>query len=419
MDDTTLGRRATQLVGDALRVSRVVLLHGPRQSGKSTVGQLLAAAHAMDYVTFDDAAQLSAAQADPVTFLSNFARPLIIDEVQRAGSAFVIAIKAVVDRTRKPGRYLVMGSTNFLTVPNLAESLTGRIRIVRLWPFSYGERLSGSDSFVDRAFGGAKKLMAHAGALVERDVYVRRACEGGFPGAIDLDERDRMHWFHDYIDTVVQREIAEAADIRQVSGLRRLAQYFAANSGGELVVSKIASDLGLDRSTVESYLGWLETAFIVHRVSAWSRNLTAKVVRRPKIFVSDSGLAAAMMGKGFAALRALTEVKIGAVVETMVVCELSKQLTWSDTTAELGHLRDSDGREVDAILESRDGRVVGIEVKSTSTPKLEHFRWLADLRDRLDRAGGIFVVGVLFYTGKARLSFGDRLVALPLGDLWT
>jgi uncharacterized protein len=290
-----------------------------------------------------------------------------------------------------------------------------------MWPFSFGERFGGQDSFIDRVFTGDAALLAHRGrgATLERDLYVQYACEGGFPEATGLSERDRSHWFNDYIDTVIQREIAEAADIRRVFGLRKMAQYFAANSGGELVISRIASDLGLDRATVESYLGWLETAFIVHRVPAWSRNLTSKVVRRPKVFVSDCGLAAAMMGKNMQSLRALTEPKTGPVIETMVVNELAKQLTWSDTVAELGHLRDADGREVDAIVEARDGRVLGIEVKSTSTPKLEHFRWLADLRDRLDRAKGAFVLGVVFHTGKTRLSFGDRLVALPISDLWT
>jgi uncharacterized protein len=412
-------RRVTLLVADALRVSRVVLLHGPRQCGKSTVGERVAEECGMDYVTLDDSDQLAAAKGDPATFLANFSKPVAIDEFQRAGGPFVLAIKAAVDRKKDKGRYLVLGSTNFLTVPKLAESLTGRVRIVRMWPFSFGERFSGQDNFIDRAFTGDTALLAHRGATPERDLYVQYACEGGFPEATGLSERDRNRWFNDYIDTVIQREIAEAADIRRVHGLRKMAQYFAANSGGELVVSRIASDLGLDRATVESYLGWLETAFIVHRVPAWSRNLTSKVVRRPKIFVSDSGLAAAMMGKNVQSLRALTEPKTGPVIETMVVNELAKQLTWSDTAFELGHLRDADGREVDAIVEARDGRVLGVEVKSTSTPKLEHFRWLVDLRDRLDRARGSFVLGVVFHTGKTRLSFGDRLVALPIGDLWT
>jgi uncharacterized protein len=413
-------RRATVLVADALRVSRVVLLHGPRQCGKSTLGERVAKTCGMDYVTFDDSEQLAAAERDPATFLANFDKPVAIDEFQRAGSAFILAIKAAVDRKKDKGRYLLLGSTNFLTVPKLAESLTGRVRIVRMWPFSFGERFGGKDNFIDRALqGDAALLAAHRGATPERDLYVQYACEGGFPEATSLTERDRNHWFNDYIDTVIQREIAEAADIRRVHGLRKLAQYLAANSGGELVVSRIASDLGLDRATVESYVGWLETAFIVHRIPAWSRNLTSKVVRRPKVFVNDSGLAAAMMGKNLQFLRQLTEPKTGPVIETMVVNEFAKQLTWSDTVGELGHFRDADGREVDLVVEARDGRVLGVEIKSTSTPKLEHFRWLADLRERVDRTKGSFVVGVVFHTGKTRLSFGDRLVALPIGDLWT
>jgi predicted AAA+ superfamily ATPase len=293
------------------------------------------------------------------------------------------------------------------------------MRIVRLWPFSLGERMAGTDGFVDRAFEGPETLLAHQGQTFDRDDYLIRACEGGFPGVQGLEQRDRDHWFADYLDTVIQREIATAGDIRNVSGLRRLALYLAAHSSQELVIAKVTSDLGLDRATVESYIAWLETAFLVHRVPAWGRNLSAKVVRRSKVFATDSGICASMLGKTPSSLRAMTEPATGPVVETLVIGELAKQSTWSDISFELAHMRDATGREVDAILEARDGRVVGIEVKCSNTPKLEDFRWLRDLRDRMDAKHGRFVAGVVLHTGRDRLPFGDRLVALPIGDLWT
>jgi uncharacterized protein len=414
-----LPRRATETVREALSSSRVVLLHGPRQSGKSTLGRLLATELGMDYVTFDDAAQLAAARADPTTFLESRQRPVVLDEVQRAGNELIVAIKADVDRVGDRGRYLLTGSTNFLTVPSLAESLTGRLRIVRLWPLSAGELLGGSDDFIDRAFRGPSELLSHNGTTFSRDEYLQIACQGGFPGVQDLNPRTRVAWFDDYLDTLIQREIAAAADIRRLGALRQLARYLGANSSGELVVGRLASDLGMDRATVESYIGWLETAFVIHRVPSWSRNLTAKVVRRPKLFVGDSGIAASLMGKSPEALRDPTESATGRVMETFAVNELCKQSTWSDTMVEVSHFRDADGREVDAVLEARDGRIVGVEIKTSSTPRTDDFRWLSDMRSRVDRAGGKFVAGVVLHTGGDRLPFGDRLVALPIGDLWS
>lgn len=159
--------------------------------------------------------------------------------------------------------------------------------------------------------------------------------------------------------------------------------------------------------------------FLVHRVPAWSRSLTAKVVKRPKLYLTDTGVAANLLGKQTAALRRPTDPAAGPLFETFVVNELAKQLTWSETSARLSHFRDRDGMEVDIILEAADGRVLAVEVKATSTARPEDFRGLASVRDHLDRAGGEFVAGVVLHTGTRRLPFGDRLAALPAADVWS
>lgn len=412
-----VARRASDLVERALATARVTLVHGPRQAGKSTLVRALAERHGFDYVTFDDRSELEAALADPDGYLRVYGRPLVIDEVQRAGSALILAIKAIVDRESEPGQFLLTGSTNFLTLPTLSESLTGRVRIVRLHPFSLGERAGRPDDFIDRALEGIDALLGHRGPTPDRDDYLEAACLGGFPSVTGLTGRDRDAWFDDYLDTLLQREIATAADIRRWDVLGLLARHMTARTGTELVVGRIATELELDRSTVEHYIGWLETAFLLHRLPAWGRNPSTKTVRRPKIYAADSGLAASMLGKNAKALRAPTEPATGPVLETLVVGELLKQSTWSATTVGVHHLRSTDGREVDIVLEARDGRVIGIEMKSTTTPRSEDFRWLHDLRDRVDQAKGVFVAGVVFHTGTARLPFGDRLVALPIADL--
>ncbi|MGH7867787.1 MAG: DUF4143 domain-containing protein, partial [Candidatus Dormibacteraceae bacterium] len=164
---------------------------------------------------------------------------------------------------------------------------------------------------------------------------------------------------------------------------------------------------------------WLETVFLVHHIPAWRRNLVAKVIRRPKTYLTDTGVATALLAKDPTVLMQPTEAATGALFETFIANELSKQLTWSLTPARLYHFRDSDGAEVDLVLEADDGRIVGIEVKATSTPRAEDFRWLVKMRDRLDQVGGHFIAGIVLHTGKRRLPFGDRLMALPASDLWS
>lgn len=149
------------------------------------------------------------------------------------------------------------------------------------------------------------------------------------------------------------------------------------------------------------------------------RYLPAKVVRRPKLYLTDTGVASALLGKDTAAIQRPTYPAAGALVETFVANEIAKQLTWCQTPARLFYFRDSDGAEVDLVVEADDGRVVAIEVKATSTPRPEDFRWLAHLRDRLDGVQGEFTAGVILNTGQRRLPFGDRLVALPASDLWS
>ncbi|MBB5790841.1 ATP-binding protein [Jiangella mangrovi] len=414
-----ISRRVFGIALESMTAFRVVVLHGARQVGKTTLAQLLAAHIDAGYVTLDRNEDREVAVADPQTFIESLGTPQVIDEVQRVGEPLVLAIKQVVDADRRPGQYLLTGSTNFLTVPSIAETLAGRTDIVPLWPLSMGEVTQGDDDFVDRAFSDPERLLDHEGRPRSRSEYFDLLCAGGYPEVQDLSGRLRQRWFARYVQTVIQREIEVAADIRRADALRDLVRFFAATTAQELVLSKAAERLGLDRSTVSTYEPWLETVFLVHRIPAWSRNLTAKVIKRPKIYLSDTGIAAALLGKDSTALQQPTDPAAGPLFETFVANELSKQLTWSDVSARLFHFRDASGSEVDLVLESDDGRVVGIEVKATSTPRGDDFRGLRLLRDRLAQTGTEFVAGVVLHTGERRLPFGDRLFALPAADLWT
>ncbi|MDQ3886035.1 MAG: ATP-binding protein [Actinomycetota bacterium] len=417
--DRFIPRRLMDVAMESLAAFRVLVIQGARQVGKSTLALTLAKRHGAAVVSLDNADDLAAARNDPRTFLDVLGTPLVIDEVQRVGEPLVLAVKVVVDWDNQPGRFILTGSSNFLTVPTISESLAGRVDITTLWPLSQGELTGGRDEFVDRGFRGIDLLLDHKGPTPERDDYFDRLCTGGYPAVQKLGERARRRWFDQYVDTVLRREIEVAGDIRRADALAGMIRYFAGTTGQELVLSTLAQRLGIDRATAASYQPWLETVFLIHRVPSWSRNLTAKVVKRPKLYVSDSGIAANLLGKQTAALRRPTDPAAGPLFETFIVNELAKQLTWSDTPARLFHFRDREGAEVDIILEAADGRVIAVEGKATSTPRHEDFRGLALVRDRVDRAEGEFVAGVVLHTGTRRLSFGDRLVALPAADVWS
>ncbi len=451
-----VGRHMRPRLADALGSARVVILHGARQCGKTTLARAVAAERGGTYITLDDQQMLDAARADPRTFLRAFAPPLVIDEVQLGGDRLVREIKIAVDEDGGRGRFLLTGSTNFLTVPTVSESLAGRAVILRLCPFSQAELAdaaqdaaqgrrgepsaapaddrsaalnaqSGTDdgtaSVVGRWFqGGAAAPEASAARpsdRPERDDYLEMVCTGGYPEVQQLAPAGRAEWFDSYVETVISRDIVSLGDIRRAELLGRLLRLASANTASEANLTRWSQQLGADRATVESYLGWLRTVFLVHELPSWTRNRPARVVRRPKLHLTDSGLAAALSGVDAAALRTPTATATGALLETFAVSEIARQLAASADRATLYHYRDNAGREADLIVERPDGTIVAVEIKATSSPRATDLRHIAALRDSLDRAEpGAFRAGILLHTGRHALSFGDRLRSAPLATLW-
>ncbi|MGH9291590.1 MAG: ATP-binding protein [Acidimicrobiales bacterium] len=392
---------------------RVTVVTGPRQSGKTTLVSNQLAGGSLR--SLDDQGMLDAARTDPTGFVSTGARPLVIDEVQRGGEPLVRAIKAAVDRDPAPGQFVLTGSSNFLTVPTISESLAGRAAFLEVWPFTQGELAGRNDSFVDAVIAGAESLAGYRqSGLQRRDVY-ERLCTGGYPEVQRLVSRQRPAWFRDYVRTTIERDVVEMSGIRKVAEMGQLLRLFAARTGCELVMQSVIEDSALERQAVYDHRAWLETIHLVATVPAWSRNLTRRVKRRPKVFLTDPGLAAWLLGKTPTALEEPTEPSTGQLVETFVFAELHRQLTWANVEATMFHWRDRAGAEVDLVLEATDGRVVGIEVKAAQTPRADWFRWLAGMRDAL---GEPFVAGVALYMGDTVLPFGDRLLALPISALW-
>ena len=402
-------------VNARLDAFRVIVINGPRQSGKSTLLRQLAGERGGTYLSLDDRLLLDAARQDPGGVLDSVDGPIFLDEFQLGGDDLVRAIKVRVDSDQRPGQFVLAGSTQFLTVPTLSESLAGRASIVDLWPFSVGESQARDETFIDRAFDAMTGAWPTS-TLMKKD-YLELAALGGFPGVHQLgSERLRRLWFGDYVRTVTQRDIRDISRARMITQLPDLLRVLAARSGTELVISNVAADAGFNPETLRDYLALLETVYLFTPLRAWSRNLSSRVKHRPKVHLVDSGLVAALSGATPLSLLQPTSVLAGGLLETFVVQELRKQTGWSETRPDMFHFRDRSGPEVDVILEAPDGRIVACEVKAGQDAGAGDFRWLEYVRQR---AGASFVAGIVLHAGQRMVPFGDRLWAAPISLLWS
>lgn len=404
-----LPRRASSLVLDALADTRVVVVNGARQVGKSTLAELVLKRHPGGVARFlDDPGTREAANADPVRFLRHDGL-MLIDEVQRVPDLW-LAIKNLVDRDPRPGRFLLTGSARLLGLSNLPDALPGRSETIELWPLSQGEIDRSDDGFVDAAFAQGAELRAESAGLTRRD-YLARACTGGYPEAVRREApRRRERFFEGYLADLIARDVKQVAQIERADAMRRLLSLLAAQTAGLLNVNRLANDLGISAPTVRNYLRILETIYLVRLVPAWSANSTTRAVATPKVIFVDSGLG------GYLAGGAASDATRGGVLENFVLGELARQLTWARSSIRLYHYRDRDQHEVDAVLENNAGQVIGVEVKAAETIRREDFRGLKALQRRL---GDRFRAGFVLYCGTDSLSFGEGLASLPISALWT
>lgn len=407
-----ISRPLASVVETALADTPVVVVNGARQVGKTTLVENLAYPGSSVVVTLDNAANREAARIDPRAFVQRTADTLVIDEVQLEPVLFR-AIKAEVDRDRRPGRFLLTGSSRLLAAPDMADALVGRVETLELWPFSQGELEGTAEGFVDRLFDEPRDLV-RAGE-VDRRRLIDRVVAGGFPEAVLRPAARRRRWFESYVTTASQTTIRDLAAIERLAEVPRLLRLCAARTATELNVTSIASDLGVPARTTDGYLALLATAFLIQLVPAWPTNLSTKVVRRPKLVVADSGLAAHLIGASAATVDR-PGGSFGPLLETFVVNELRKQIGWSRNRPSMWHFRDRSGVEVDVVLEHPDGRIAGIEIKATSTPTAADLRGLRFLAERL---GDRFQAGVLLTASPEATPFGPRLAALPVSALWS
>ncbi len=411
-DPTFHPRFALPHLIEALQDTPVVLVHGPRQCGKTTLARAVGDAAGYAYISFDDDVLRASVLSDPVGFVADLPDKVVLDEVQRVPELFT-ALKVAVDRDRRPGRFILTGSANVLLVPRLADSLAGRMEeILRLHPLAQSELAAQQPDFLDALFGDGFKTKQQARLGKE---LAERIAAGGYPAALARpSSRRRVTWYRDYIETLVQRDVRDMARISSLDVLPRLLTLAAGQTARLLNVADLASPFQLSRPTIRDYVTLLARVFLLEELPPWHNNRLSRLVKTPKLHLGDTGLACALLGVDAAALWA-DRTLLGQLLETFIFQELRRHASWRDDPITFYHFRDKDGAEVDIVLEGSGQRVAGVEVKAAATVTANDFRGLRKLKES---TGERFAGGVVLYDGEVTATFGDKLFAVPIRNLW-
>jgi predicted AAA+ superfamily ATPase len=397
----TLPRLVDDALAARLRVMPAVVLTGARQTGKSTLVEKLVPGDRR-YRSLDDFDVRDAARRDPEALLGGD-DPLTLDEVQREPD-LLTAVKRAIDRDRRPGRFLLTGSTNLLLMRQVSESLAGRASYLTLWPMTRREQLGLAragrwDELLATPEAKWRDLLA-AGDDAEED-WQALALRGGFPTpALELKApADRAIWFDGYVRTYLERDLQDLASISALPDFRRLMQAACLRVGQLLNQTELGRDVGLPQPTVHRWLNLLETSYLLVRLPAYAVNRTKRLVKSPKVFWGDTGVA----------LHLGATAPAGAHLENLVLHDL---ITWRDARVErveLAYWRTTIGEEVDFVIEA-GGKLLPIEVKATAKPRLADCAHLRTFRQEYGRKAR---AGLLLHTGRTVEWLTPDVLAVP------
>ncbi len=397
-------------VVEALTDTPVVMISGPRQAGKTTLVRRIAANHGIRYLTLDDEITRLAAVEDPVGMIRAQDRA-VIDEIQRAPQ-LLLAIKKTIDEDRRPGRFLLTGSANLMTLPAVTDSLAGRMETLSLLPLSQSEMHGGTANWLDSVFSGR---LPEPRMVLTGDELVEAVLRGGYPESVSRSTaRRRTAWSRQYIDALIQRDVRDLAGVDRLDSLPRFLRALAQVSGQLCNYSQLGGQLLLDHKTAARYVGLFEQMFLLRRIDVYAANRLNRVVKTPKLQFIDSGLLATLLDFSPAVARQ-DRSRFGNVLETFVYGELRKHATTADGDYQMLYYRDHDQYEVDVVIENAGGQLIGVEVKAAASIKSSDLRGLKRLAST---AGDCFKMGVVLYDGEEIMPIGDRLCAVPISTLW-
>jgi predicted AAA+ superfamily ATPase len=403
-------RLIDSLLNELLAELPAVLLVGPRAAGKTTT----ALQWARSVVRLDVPGEAAAFRADPDAVLRTLSEPVLLDEWQAVPETFP-AVKRAIDSGAGAGRFVLTGSA-YGDLEGVTAAGTGRIVRVRLLGMTVREQLGRVDAgpFIDRLARG-EEIGTPEARMDLRD-YLDLALRSGFPEALDITGTvARQRWLEGYVSQIITRDPTGTVGARNPALLLRYLEAYALHSAGIVEAKSIYEAAGVDKRTASSYEQVLENVFVVESLPAWKTNRLKRLVQSPKRYLLDAGLMAAVLRMDQAAI--LHDDKmLGRVIDTFVASQLRGEIEVCATRPRLYHLRDTDGRrEVDIVAELAGERVLGFEVKASSSVTAGDARHLAWMRDEL---GDRFIGGVVLHTGPRAFPLGDRIRALPISTIW-
>jgi uncharacterized protein len=364
------------------------------------------------------------------TTLRNYPVSTVIDEIQKLPEIFP-SIKLVVDENRVPARFILTGSANILLLPKLSESLAGRVQILTLFPLSVSEIIksrknkikskiipveSNPISIVDKFFDQniTKELIHYKDTTTTNQDLIWVFLRGGYPELQYKDDPEQWNiWFESYLNTLIQKDIRDLANIDGLTSLPNMLQLIANQTSGIMNNADMARDLMLNASTFGRYLILLESLFLIQKLQPWYKNIGKRLVKSPKIYICDTGITAHLLNLDSQYLERDRRF-FGKLLENLVFTELLKAMSWSKTKANLFYLRTQNGQEIDFVLENGRGQVVAIEVKSSDNVSQSDISSLVWFRDNhID-----FEIGIVIYTGQKSFQISEKIWVIPVSFLW-
>ena len=411
-----INRKITNNIVEGLNNFRVVLLNGPRQSGKTTLVKKIADDVGMEYVTLDDPEKLELAINDPKNFLEFYgASPIAIDEIQFAPQ-LIPYIKIKVDKDTHKGHFLLTGSADFMKMHQVTESLAGRMVRYNLYPLANAEirnkELNIIDQLFDNKINRAQNTMSFEKVL---DAVI----QGGYPEIYFMQPKQRSQWFDSYTDSRIQKDILEYRTIsaNKLREIKTLLKLLATYNSDMLNFNNLAKRLQMSNKTIQTYVELLESMYIVKTIPSYHVNESLKVIKSPKLHFVDTGLASHLLNLDKENLLLKKDGVYGGMIENFVFSELLKQSTYSDNNVMIHHYRDLRKKEVDFVLENRNGKIIGIEVKAKASIKARELKPMLELSKE---SKNNFQAGFIFYGGDEirPISVEKQLFyCLPLGLL--
>ena len=406
-------RHITKLVLEDMEDIDAVFINGQRQAGKSTFVETFASHYKKaPYITYDDLTFRAAEVTSPGTTFSGITEGLVIlDEIQLIPNSF-LALKQKIDEVRRKKekiKFLLTGSVDAMLFPKLSLALVGRMYVRTMYPFSAAEIFGTQGNFLNKMLKTAPDISAKFQKFNFSSVVLKAT----FP-KLSLDVKNKAQWCQSYISTLLDRDVKNLSDIDKIEIVPQLLAILAGQVGGLLNEAHLASAVKVSQPTLKRYRTLLDGVFLTYLLPPWFNNFGKRFVKSPKIYFTDTLLLCHLLGCSPEEIKDKRPEIYGHVLENFAAAELKKQLALMGDGI-LYHFRTSDLKEIDFVIEKRDGTLLAIEIKASQSVMPDDFKHILFLQKALPKK---LVRGIVLYSGEKVIEFGKDLFAIPLTALW-